>query len=115
MVIPSVVSLLHNDKSDGWLKTLLQLLAGLPHGDQLLRQDSQELALAATIPEDDNLLGFATPVGLKELHQKLLRDIFHVLDDLFRADETHVLDPHLDLVVDSPWFHTSHTSPPVLC
>ncbi len=100
--------LLDHNEGDWRLVSLLQLPAGLPHGHKLLSQNGQELALAAAVTEDDNLLRLATSVALEEFHQQLLCNVLHVLDDLLSADEAHVLNPHLDLVVDCFWIHASH-------
>ena len=61
------MSLLDHNEGDWRLVSLLQLLAGLAHGHKLLSQHSQELALAAAVTEDNNLLRLATSIALKEL------------------------------------------------
>ena len=50
---PSVMPLLHNNVSDGWLIIFLQLLASLSHGIKLLCQNCEELSFTNSIPVHD--------------------------------------------------------------
>ena len=104
--LPGVVPLLDDDVGDHGLVVLLQLLAGLPHGHQLLGQHRQELALADPITVHDDLLGLPSLVGGVELDEQLLGDLLHVVDDLLVLSS--LLDPDLHLVVGSLGLHRPH-------
>ena len=104
--LPGVVPLLDDDVGDHGLVVLLQLLAGLPHGHQLLGQHRQELALADPITVHDDLLGLPALVSGVELEQEVLGDLLHVVDDLLVLSP--ILHPHLYLVVGRLGLHAAH-------
>ena len=95
--LPRVVTLLDDDVGDHGLVVLLQLLASLSHGHQLLRQHRQELSLAHTVPVHDDLLRLPTLVSGVELDQEIFGDLLYVVDDLLIL--SFLLDPDLHLVV----------------
>jgi len=97
--------LLDNDVGDGWLVVVLQLLAGLSHGDQFLGQHGEELSFADSVSIHDDLLRLPSFVGRVELDQEVLGDLLHVVDHLLVLPS--ILDPDLHLVVGSFGFHGS--------
>ena len=104
--LPGVVTLLHDDVGDHWLVILLQLLASLSDGHQLLRQHRQELPLAHTIAVHDDLLGLPALVRSVELDEEVLGDLLHVVDDLLVLPS--LLDSDLNLVVGGLRLHRAH-------
>ena len=106
--LPRVMPLLNNNKSNWRLIILLNLLASLSDGHQLVSKNRQELSFAAAVSEHDQFLRLSSSVLFEEPQQKFLGDILHVLDDLFVALNAHVLDSHLNFIIDSFWIHTSN-------
>ena len=106
--VPRVMPLLNNNKRNWRLIILLNLLASLSDGHQLVGKNRQELSFAAAVSEHDQFLRLSSSVLFEEPQQKFLGDILHVLDDLFVALNAHVLDSHLNFIIDSFWIHTSN-------
>ena len=106
-----MVTLLHHQVGNGRLVVLFKLPASILYGNKLVGQHSQELALAASVPEHYQLLRLSFPILLEELQQKVLRHILHVLYDFLVTFDPHLLDSHLDFIINSPEIHFNKKKP----
>ena len=85
-----VMTLLDHNEGDAGLVVSLQLDAGLSDGRQLVLEHVHELALAHTVPVDDDPVRLVAAGALVEHDQVLLDHGAQLLDDLLSV----LLDPH---------------------